>query len=102
VLSDGIRSGSLSKSSMCALYKQFYGTGCLCKGNVPCAVKCMDGTGIRTVCVQSYQQCTYRTPLSGKINFEDASLMSESPNIVSCPIPSKHIPETVKYIYADP
>jgi hypothetical protein len=48
-------------------------------------VKCMAGTGIASWCLYGYQQLTYRTTLSGKINSESCSLMSECSVCFSSP-----------------
>jgi hypothetical protein len=67
-----------------AFYRQFCETSYLCNGKVPVAAKCMDGVGIPTWCVQSYQKYRYWTPLSGKINFDSCSLTSIYSDVVSC------------------
>jgi hypothetical protein len=54
----------LFKPSIHAFCKQFYVTRSLRKENVPSAAKCMAGTGIPTLCIQGYRQCTYKTPRS--------------------------------------
>jgi hypothetical protein len=67
------------KPSIYAL--QFCGTGCLCEVKILLSAKYVDGTGVLTLCIQSYQQFTYRTPLNGKINFDICNLMSKYSNL---------------------
>jgi hypothetical protein len=85
-----------------SIYKQFCEAGCLFKGKVPSATKCMGGTGIPTGCEQSYQQCKYRKPLRGKINSDNCSLMFKCSDVASCLIDAKYISEIVNLTCAHP
>jgi hypothetical protein len=72
-----------------AFYKHFCGMRCFC--GVPFAAKCMDGTGVPTWCVQSYQYWTLQTPLNGKTNFDTCGLVSQFSDVASCITASKQI-----------
>jgi hypothetical protein len=61
-----------------SIYKKFCEVGCLFKGEVPFAAKCMDGTGMP----REYVRVQH---LSGKINFANYSLMSKCSE--SCILP---------------